>query len=74
MADLVKKTETIRALRKCHCYLFDARDNDRKIRLESAETAIMGLPSAEQWIPVEERRPKEYDLSTSFWIKRKRSG
>ena len=65
MADLVKKTEAIRALRKCHGYLFDASDNDPKIKLESAVTAIMDLPPAEQWIPVEERRPKEYE---NAWV------
>ena len=54
--DCISRQAAIDELRKCQTYLFDERDPDKKISLESAEMAISDLPSAQP-----EQRPLTED-------------
>ena len=60
MDDLIKRQDAVNELSYCQTYLFDSRDNDKKISLEDAEYTIERLPSAQQWIPCSERLPEKY--------------
>ena len=62
--DCISRQAAIDELKKCQTYLFDKRDPDKKISLESAEMAISDLPSAQpeqRWIPCSERLPEDYE-------------
>lgn len=62
MSELIEKRAAIDALSYCQTYLFDSRDDDKKISLEDAEYAIEQLSSAQpeqQWIPCSERLPED---------------
>ena len=43
--DTIDRKEALKALRKCQTYLYDARDQELKIELSSAEAAINNLPT-----------------------------
>ena len=45
--DLIDRQAALNALSYCQTYLFDSRDDDKKISLEGAEYAIEQLPSAQ---------------------------
>lgn len=45
--DLIGRQAAINVLRSCQTYLFDAKDPDKKIELESAIRAIDELPSVQ---------------------------
>ena len=67
MDDLIKRQDAVNELSYCQTYLFDSRDNDKKISLEDAEYTIERLPSAQQWIPCSERLPdKEGEYLVTF--------
>ena len=62
--DTISRQAAIDALGYCQTYLFDSRDDDKKISLEDAKYVIEQLPSAQpeqRWIPCSERLPEEKD-------------
>lgn len=55
MSDTIYRQQAIGAICRCQTYLFDSRDDDKKISLEGAKYAIEQLPSAQ---PVNYRSTK----------------
>lgn len=51
MNDLISRQAAIDALSCCQTYLFDPRDDDKKISLEDAKNAIEQLPSVQPDVP-----------------------
>lgn len=57
VGDTISRQAAIDALSYCQTYLFDSRDDDKKISLEDAEYAIEQLPSAQ---PEQSTEPCEF--------------
>ena len=62
-SDVISRQAAIDALKTCQTYVFDKRDPDNKISLESAEYEIEQLPSA-QPEPISE----EYAKAVRTWL------
>lgn len=63
--DTIDRKAALDALRRCQTYLFDARDDEKKIELSNAESAINEQPTVQpeaQWIPVGEKLPETEDF------------
>ena len=67
MNDIISRQAAIDALKTCQTYVFDKRDPDNKISLESAEYEIEQLPSAQperktgRWIRITQgAMPEQY--------------
>lgn len=63
--DTIDRKAALDALRRCQTYLFDARDDEKKIELNNAESAINEQPTVQpeaQWIPVGEKLPETEDF------------
>ena len=61
MDDLISRQAAIDALKTCQTYLFDTRDPDKKICLESAVYELEQLPSAHPELNEWCHECKEYD-------------
>ena len=61
MSDLIDRQAAIDALKTCQTYLFDTRDPDKKISLESAVYELEQLPSAHPELNEWCHDCKEYD-------------
>lgn len=60
--DMIDRKAALDALRRCQTYLFDARDPELKIELNSAEAAINNLSPVQPVAPTESHTSKWHDL------------